>query len=132
MMNLISTSHLVLILSLLIPLAARAGVPKALALWHACLLLLLLLSVENSAAIMDWIIGTVVAWLPIRERIRRCRTILSRPVAPESRDFPTSEFYPRRRMTRRDKKRGGMAPAAPHFSKLAGPGLRAPRCQTSS
>jgi hypothetical protein len=50
------------------------------------LLLLLLLSVENSAAIMDWIIGTVVAWLPIRERIRRCRTILSRPVAPESRD----------------------------------------------
>jgi hypothetical protein len=43
----------------------------------ARLLLLLLPSVENSAAIMDWIIGTVVAWLPIRERIgiavRSCR-----------------------------------------------------------
>jgi hypothetical protein len=66
MMNLSSTSNLVLILSLVISLAARAGVPKALCL--VARLLLLLLSVENSAAVMDWIIGTAVAWLPIRER----------------------------------------------------------------
>jgi len=85
MMNLISTSHLVLILSLLLSLAARAGVPKALCL--VARVVLLLLSVENSAAIMDWIVGTAVAWLPIRERIQHCRAVLSRPVAPESQDY---------------------------------------------
>ena len=41
MMNLISTSHLVLILSLVVSLAARAGVPKALCLVARLLLLLL-------------------------------------------------------------------------------------------
>jgi hypothetical protein len=90
MMNLISTPHLVLILSLLISLAARAGVPKALCL--VARLLLLSLSVENSAAIMDWIIGTAVTWLPIREKLQHCRAILSPPVAPESRADAIANF----------------------------------------
>ncbi len=80
MTAMISTPHLVLLLCLLLSLAARAGVPKALCL--AARLLLLLASVENAAAIMDWMIGTAVAWLPVRERIQHCRAVLSRPVAP--------------------------------------------------
>ncbi len=79
MTAMISNSHLVLILSLLLSLAARAGVPKWLCL--AARLLLLLLSAGDSAAIMDWMIGTTVAWLPIRERIQHCRAALSFPGA---------------------------------------------------
>ena len=75
MTALIANSHLVLILCLLLSLAARAGVPKGLCL--AARVLLLLLSVENSAALVDWIIGTAVAGLPIRERIQHCRAVLS-------------------------------------------------------
>jgi hypothetical protein len=85
MMNLVSTSHLVLILCLLLSLAAWAGVPKPLCL-VARALLLLLLCAENHTAIMDWMIGTAVAWLPIRERIRHCRAILFRSIQPASRD----------------------------------------------
>jgi hypothetical protein len=44
-------------------------------------MLLLLASVENSAALADWMIGTAVAWLPIRERIQHCRAMLSQPAA---------------------------------------------------
>jgi hypothetical protein len=98
MINLISTSHLVLILSLVIPLAARSGVPKALRL--VARLLWLLLSVENSAAIIDGIIGTVVAWLPIRENpALPCDPVASRRDGISR--FPTSEFYLRWRITRR-------------------------------
>jgi hypothetical protein len=84
MTALIATPHLVLILSVLLSVAARAGVPKGLCVTGRVLLLLLLLlaSVENSAALMDWIIGTAAAWLPIRERIEHCRVMLSRPAAP--------------------------------------------------
>ena len=79
MTALISIPHLVLILSLLLSLAARAGVPGGLCLAAR---VLLLASVENSAALMDWMIGTAVAWLPIRERIQHCRAMLSQPAAP--------------------------------------------------
>jgi hypothetical protein len=83
MTALIATPHLVLILSVLLSVAARAGVPKGLCVTGRVLLLLLLLaSVENSVALMDWIIGTAAAWLPIRERIEHCRVMLSRPAAP--------------------------------------------------
>ena len=83
MTAMISTSHLVLILCLLLSLAARAGVPKALCL--AARVLLLLASVENAAAIMDWMIGAAVAWLPVRERIQPCRAVLCRgPLRPGS------------------------------------------------
>ena len=57
---------------------------------------------ENSAALMDWMIGTAVAWLPIREKIQHCRAILSRPVA--SRELQPDHAH---------KKRGGIALAAP-------------------
>jgi len=77
MTALISTSHLVLILCLLLSLAARAGVPKGLCL--AARVLLLLASAENAAAITDWMIGTAIAWLPIRERIQHCCAMLSGP-----------------------------------------------------
>jgi hypothetical protein len=77
MTALIATPHLVLILSVLLSVAARAGVPKGLCV--AGRVLLLLASVENSAALMDWIIGTAAAWLPIRERIEHCRVTLSQP-----------------------------------------------------
>ena len=30
----------------------------------------------------DWMIGTALAWLPIRERIAHCRAMLSQPAAP--------------------------------------------------
>jgi hypothetical protein len=80
MTALISIPHLVLILSLLLSLAARAGVPRSLCL--TARVLLLLASVENSAALADWMIGTAVAWLPIRERIQHCRAMLSQPAAP--------------------------------------------------
>ena len=80
MTALISIPHLVLILSLLLSLAARAGMPGGLCL--AARVLLLLASVENSAALADWMIGTAVAWLPIRERIAHCRAMLSQPAAP--------------------------------------------------
>ncbi|MGA7993936.1 MAG: hypothetical protein WCA28_03400 [Bradyrhizobium sp.] len=80
MTALISIPHLVLILSLLVSLAARAGVPRSPCL--AARVLLLLASVENSAALADWMIGTAVAWLPIRERIAHCRAMLSQPAAP--------------------------------------------------
>ena len=79
MTALIFIPHLVLILSLLLSLAARAGVPKGLCLVGR--MLLLLASIENSAILTDWI-GAVVAWLPIRERIARCRAMLSQPAAP--------------------------------------------------
>jgi hypothetical protein len=82
MTPLIATPHLVLILSLLLLLAARAGVPKGLCLVGR--MLLLLASIENSAILTDWIIGAVVAWLPIRERIARCRAMLSQPAARSS------------------------------------------------
>jgi hypothetical protein len=82
MTALIAQSHLVLILSLLLSLAARAGLPRGLCL--AARVLLLLASVENSAALMDWMIGTAVAWLPIRERIEHCRAMLSQPAARPS------------------------------------------------
>ena len=81
MTALIAKPHLVLILSVLLSVAARAGVPKGLCVTGR-VLLLLLASVENSAALMDWIIGTAAAWLPIRERIEHCRVMLSRPAAP--------------------------------------------------
>jgi len=77
MTALMSTSHLVLILCLLLSLAARAGVPKRLCL--TARMLLLLASVENAAAVMDWMIGMAIAWLPIRERIQHCRAMLSGP-----------------------------------------------------
>ena len=80
MTALISIPHLVRILSLLLSLAARAGVPRSLCL--TARVLLLLASVENSAALADWMIGTAVAWLPIRERIQHCRAMLSQPAAP--------------------------------------------------
>jgi hypothetical protein len=85
MMNLISTSHLVLILCLLLPMAAWAGVPKPLCL-AARALLLVLLCAENHAAVMDWMIGGTVAWLPIRERIQRCRAILFHSIPAGIRD----------------------------------------------
>ena len=77
MTALIATPHLVLILSVLLSVVARAGVPKGLCV--AGRVLLLLASVESSAALMDWIIGTAAAWLPIRERIEHCRGMLSQP-----------------------------------------------------
>jgi hypothetical protein len=82
MTALISTPHLVLILSLLLSLAARAGAPRSLCL--TARVLLLLASVESSAALMDWMIGTAVAWLPIRERIQHCRAVLSQPSSPQA------------------------------------------------
>jgi hypothetical protein len=76
---LIATPHLVLILSLLLTLAALAGAPKGLCL--AARVLLLLASVENSPALVDWIIGAVVAWLPIRQRIAQRRAMVAQPPA---------------------------------------------------
>lgn len=83
MSALIATPHLVLILSLLLSVAAWSGVPKGLCL--AARVLLLLASVENNAALTDWIIGAVVVWLPIRERIEHRRAMLSQPAAPPRR-----------------------------------------------
>jgi hypothetical protein len=129
MMNLISTSHLVLILSLLIhwrrgPECRKrlpCGTPAVAAAERR---------EQRSHHGLDHRHRGRVAPDPGENPALPYDPVASRRAGISS--FPTSESYPRRRMTRRDKKRGGMAPAAPHFSKLAGPGLRAPRCQTSS
>lgn len=74
----ISVSHLILLLPLLLLLARLGGVPKLLCVLPC--LLALLLSAATHAAVMDWIIGTAVAGLPIRERIQQCRAALSLPM----------------------------------------------------
>jgi hypothetical protein len=71
----ISDTHLMLLLPFLPALAAQAGVPK----WLC--VVALLLSAEN-AAILDWMIGTAIAGIPIRERILHCRAVLSCRGAP--------------------------------------------------
>jgi hypothetical protein len=104
MMNLISTSHLM----------ARAGVRKAPCL--AARVALLLLSAENSATIINWIIGAAAAWLPIRERIQHCRAILLRPAVLEPQGLDSRVLpAPRNDNDGQNKKRGGIAPAAPPF-----------------
>ncbi len=75
MTALISYPHLVLLLSLLVSLLAWAGVSKGFRL--VARLALLSLCAENSAAIMDLMIGTAVAALPIGASIRHCRAALS-------------------------------------------------------
>jgi hypothetical protein len=74
MSTVISDTHLILLLPFLLSLAALAGVPKPLCL--VARVVALLLSAEN-AAILDWMIGTAIAGIPIRERIRHCRAVLS-------------------------------------------------------
>jgi hypothetical protein len=75
----ISDTHLMLLLPFLPALAAQAGVPKWLCL--VARVVALLLSAEN-AAILDWMIGTAIAGIPIRERILHCRAVLSCRGAP--------------------------------------------------
>ncbi len=75
MTALISYPHLVLLLSLLLSLLAWAGLSKGFCL--VARVALLLLCAENSAAIVDLMIGTAVASLPIGARIRHCRAALS-------------------------------------------------------
>ena len=77
----ISVSQLIVLLPFAISLAARIGVPKLLC-FAARVAALLLLGVENSAAILDFMIGTAVAGLPIQQRIQHCRAALSFSRAP--------------------------------------------------
>ena len=65
--------------------AAWVEVPKLLCL-VARARLPLLLSFANHGAVMDWMIGTAVAWLPIRARIQPCRAIPFRSIQPASRN----------------------------------------------
>jgi hypothetical protein len=74
-----SDTHLILLLPLLFSLAGQLGMPKVLCIAAR---VALLLSGENDAALVDWIIGTAVAGIPIRERIQQCRAALSFPAAP--------------------------------------------------
>lgn len=77
MTDIVSATHLMLLLPFLLSLAALCGAPKLLCL--IARIVVLLLSVEN-AALLDWMIGTAVAGLPIGERIRQCRLALNKPL----------------------------------------------------
>jgi hypothetical protein len=86
MSDLFSIAHLILLSPFLLALAVRCGAPKMLCL--AGRIPALLLSVEH-AVMLDWIVGTAVAGLPIAEKIRQCRLALSASLR-RSRDRPDS------------------------------------------
>jgi hypothetical protein len=74
MADFFSGMHLIFWLPFLLSSAAWCGAPKMLCL--IARIVVLAVSVEN-AAMLDWMIGTAVAGIPVRERIQQCRLALS-------------------------------------------------------